>query len=1319
MKLKHKITIAYIGTLGIAITGTTIGLLVGHHYQQKALINRNTIVQEYALLNRLQVKILYNRPAKQISPYLQDIEAFQQGIKDFIERLNEIEFILTQYQQLEQNNKYPEMRSLFSNYQQKVADFAQKLTIFSTTVEPLIIQGNQSEVVDQQLIELVQSQEFADFIEFPDQLIDLTNRIEKDVQSAEVELAQAETFRTYITINSLVISMAIAALTGISLSRAIARQQMTNQAEREKAQQALKESHIRLQLALESANMIPWEWNPKTNEVSFDPQWKVMLGYEENEIDDTLQEWQSRLHPDDIQLAYEEINKHIKGETSVYENEHRIRCKDGSYKWNFARGKVVEWDQQGKPIRFIGIHYDISERKASELVLSELSKQLKKAQEVAHLGYWSFDVDTQKITWSDEVFHIYGLDPDQGEPSFEEHLQQYHPEDRDFFEERVALALQGIPQNFDIRIVHPNGKICYINSRVELHFQNEKVVQMFGSVIDITERRIAELELEQFFNLSLDLLCIADINGNFRRVNKGWESSLGYSIEQLEGKQFLNFVHPDDMESTLDAISELANGNVVLKFVNRYRAADGSYRYIEWLSSPQGELIYAAARDITDRKESEKKLRESEGIWRTLVDVTPAAIAMFDTQMQYLVANQAWYRQYGLENQEIIGRSHYEIFPDIPQHWKDIHTRCLTGAIEKCEADLWQRQDGNSDWLCWEIRPWIDRNGNIGGLLMYTEVITQIKVNEIALSALSKQLKKAQEVAHLGYWSFDIATQKITWSEEVFRIFGLNPEQDEPTFEESIEFYHLEDRQFFLEKVAAANQGIPQNFDTRIIRPDGEIRYINSRIELEFSDEQLVQMFGIVIDITDRKTEETLRSLLSRTQLLNHISTEIRNSLDLDTILQNAVDAIFAELKVDICSFGWHNIDVDEQTWEVVKEQKNPEFPSWIGSYSLTTFPHLFQRIFNEQFYCLDVRNSEDKEEVDFCHAMGITLYLALPIHTEGKIGAFELGRSQGDEPWQDDEIDLLRNIGNQVAIAIQQARLYQESQAKSQEIQRAYRELQETQIQLIQSEKMSSLGQLVAGVAHEINNPVSFIYGNLSHASQYTNDLLSILKLYQNSYPKPPDNITKFLEQIDVNFIIEDLPKIINSMKTGSERIRDIVKSLRTFSRLDEAELKAVDLHENIDSALIILQNRLNGRAGNPTIQIIKNYSDLPRYECYIGLLNQVLMNILSNAIQAIEEKQINQNSADYCGTIIINTWVDLSWIYISIQDNGIGMSPEVQTKIFNPFFTTKPIGQGTGMGLPTSYQIVTKNHQGQLSFTSVLGEGSEFLIQLPLIDN
>lgn len=290
-------------------------------------------------------------------------------------------------------------------------------------------------------------------------------------------------------------------------------------------------------------------------------------------------------------------------------------------------------------------------------------------------------------------------------------------------------------------------------------------------------------------------------------------------------------------------------------------------------------------------------------------------------------------------------------------------------------------------------------------------------------------------------------------------------------------------------------------------------------------------------------------------------------------------------------------------------------------------------------------------------------------------------------------------------------------------ELENALQELKRTQAQMIQSEKMSSLGLMVAGVAHEINNPVNFIYGNIGHANEYVQDLLKLLALYERVYPQPSEQILASREQIDLEFVAKDLPKLLNSMKVGADRIREIVRSLRSFSRLDEAEYKVANLHEGIDSTLMLLQHRLKPRADRPEVMIVKQYDDLPQIDCYPGQLNQVFMNILSNAIDALEQHYYNLKAESqedaavpFVPTIQIETErFNLDWVRIRIQDNGPGISQTDQSKLFDPFFTTKPVGKGTGLGLSISYQIIVERHNGKLSCNSVIGQGTEFIIELP----
>ena len=294
------------------------------------------------------------------------------------------------------------------------------------------------------------------------------------------------------------------------------------------------------------------------------------------------------------------------------------------------------------------------------------------------------------------------------------------------------------------------------------------------------------------------------------------------------------------------------------------------------------------------------------------------------------------------------------------------------------------------------------------------------------------------------------------------------------------------------------------------------------------------------------------------------------------------------------------------------------------------------------------------------------------------------------------------------------------ELQSQTQHLEQALSELKQAQSNLIHSEKMSSLGQLVAGVAHEINNPINFIYGNITHTRQYANSLLELVNLYQEQYPTPLPIVQEKIYSVELDFIISDLPKILTSMKNGAERIFGIVKSLRIFSRHDEAEMKVADIHEGIDSTLMILQSRLNAKPGLESIQVIKEYGNLPKIECYPGQLNQVFMNIIANAIDALEDdsrsESIAANEANPRIIKISTKLLDCEVVEIRISNNGPEITESVMKQLFNPFFTTKPVGKGTGLGLSIGYQIITVRHQGELQCISAPGKGAEFIIKIPI---
>ncbi|MEH2182414.1 sensor histidine kinase [Nostoc sp.] len=311
-------------------------------------------------------------------------------------------------------------------------------------------------------------------------------------------------------------------------------------------------------------------------------------------------------------------------------------------------------------------------------------------------------------------------------------------------------------------------------------------------------------------------------------------------------------------------------------------------------------------------------------------------------------------------------------------------------------------------------------------------------------------------------------------------------------------------------------------------------------------------------------------------------------------------------------------------------------------------------------------------------------------------------------------------SVGKQVEKALQESEA--QLRQKATELETTLLELKRTQTQLVQNEKMSSLGQLVAGVAHEINNPVNFIYANLKPANDYTQDLLRLLRLYQKHYPRPVAEIQYESEEMDLDFLLEDLPKLLSSMEVGAVRIQTIVRSLRNFSRMDEAEVKQVNIHEGIDSTLMILQHRLKGKF-DQEIKVVKNYGNLPLVECKASQLNQVFMNIICNAIDVLEERDLQRTFSEIeqqpSQILICTKMLDSHHVQIRIVDNGLGIPKFAQERLFDPFFTTKPVGKGTGLGLSISHQIVTEKHNGSLRCHSIPDQETEFVIEIPIRHN
>jgi PAS domain S-box-containing protein len=404
-------------------------------------------------------------------------------------------------------------------------------------------------------------------------------------------------------------------------------------------------------------------------------------------------------------------------------------------------------------------------------------------------------------------------------------------------------------------------------------FKNSKGVDRTGMVLrDISERKRTEEtlrekteELNRYFTSSLDLLCVADTDGYFRHLNPEWEKTLGYSLAELEGRRFLDFVHPQDMEATLNTISQLETQETVLNFENRYLCKDGSYRWIEWRSVPIGKLIYAAAHDITERKRTEDTLYRNEQMLRLFVEHAPASIAMFDHEMKYIIASQRYHTDYGLGEQDLIGKSHYEVFPEISERWKEIHRRCLAGAVESAEDDPFPRADGSMDWVRWEIRPWHEASHEIGGIILFSEVVTNRKQAELTLRENEEQYRTLVEISPNAIFinrqnRIEFINQsgiKLLGASSAEEIIGKSP----------LEIFHPDFHEIIQERIRIMLEdkkpvGL---IEEQIVRLDGKIRDVEVTAT-PFEDHGATSVQVVMRDITERKrAREELR--LSRDRL--------------------------------------------------------------------------------------------------------------------------------------------------------------------------------------------------------------------------------------------------------------------------------------------------------------------------------------------------------------------------------------------------------------------------------------------------------------------
>ncbi len=901
-----------------------------------------------------------------------------------------------------------------------------------------------------------------------------------------------------------------------------------------------------------------------------------------------------------------------------------------------------------------------------------------------------------------------------------------HPQDREKVEIGVRKSLEARqPYILEYRILAADGSLKWVYEKGQaVYGEGENnaaaILYLDGVILDITERKKTEINLRNttdFLNSVLDNLPVSvaikdAIERRFIYWNKASEELFGYSSEEAIGKG-CDDIFPANKTSKQEW-EMLAKGETVERPSEAIETPLGKKRFLHTKKVPLfddegvSRYVLRISQDITERKETELELSRLA----LVAQKTQNAVIITNPHGSIQWVNDAFTRITGYQLEEVLGRKPGSFLQGEKTNPETVaKIRKAIAAREEFDGEIYNyKKDGKGYWLSLSIAPIYDhQTGDLQGFIAIESDVTERKKTEEALRDSESHYRYIVETASEGIWMFDAESKTTFANNRMAEMLGCKVE--EMVGRSLFEFMDGDGRKQAKLYVERRRQGYHERHDFKFKRKDGsDLWAIVSATPIFDGNEEFSGVLRMITDISDRKAAEAKLQ-----QTLKELEFQ-KFALDRSSIVAITDEkGVITYVNDKFCELSQYSREeIIGKTHKVVNS----------GYHSREFFQNLWSTITQGKVWTREVKNRSKDGSYYWVYTTIVPF-----LNDAGK--PYKYVAIRRDITARKKAEETLQKTVDELHLTSQKLR------SKNYELAGTLKELKQTQLLMVQNEKMASLGQLVAGVAHEINNPVGFISGNISHANQYVQDLLRLIELYQEEYPEPAPLIQEEIEAMELDFILEDLPKVLGSMKMGADRIREIVLSLRNFSRLDEAEQKRVNLHEGMESTLLILKHRFKENGESPRVEVVKEYGDLPRIDCYPGQLNQVFMNIIGNALDALEEAAIAGNLSrgdngnfPTCSLPAIKISTELKqgsflsngeltkgrFVEIKIADNGPGIPEKIRQKLFDPFFTTKPVGKGTGLGLSISYQIVVERHRGNIECVSKPGAGTEFIIQIPV---